>query len=173
MVTARVSRRPDVVGPGDTAWGHEEKMKKKYKMGPIGLTTEEIQAEERKIWEAVGKRHGMPLPNGCGYLRTPSEIHRHAVLDAMRMSNSCICYGNDLGEYGIKFQFQRLWEIDWSGRVLRKYGYNKAQDEAYSLSGAEVDAIFKAQKERISRGKIIYNVHVDSDGCSYNAIQWD
>lgn len=153
-----------------------------FKSGPLGLSTKEIETEKFAIKEAVCKRHGMSTDDMCLTTfsqRTPTEIHREAVLDAMRMANCLLCYDGPLHgktrwdtEYAPEYQVQHIWDDRGYGPV-RKFGCNKVQNEAYHLTQEETEVIWKAQAERVSKAKILHNVHIGADGESYNAIQWD
>lgn len=153
-----------------------------FKLGPLGLTTKEIEQEQFAIKEAVCKRHGMSTDDMCRTTfsqRTPTEIHREAVLDAMRMANCLLCYDGPLHgktkwdiKYAPEYHAQHIWDDRGYGPV-RKFGCNKVQNEAYALTQEETEAIWKAQAERISKATILHNVHTGADGESYNAIHWD
>lgn len=150
-----------------------------FKTGKLGLSRDEIKQERDAIHAAMCKRHDLD-PNSCdsmcgtGHFYTPSEIHRNSVLDAIDMANSCLCYGygkDYWNKYASEYQSQELWSYRY-GEPVNKYGYNKTQNGAYHLTKAETDAIWTAQKERIAKATILYNVHTDYEGVSYNSIQW-
>ena len=154
-------------------------MKHNFKTGRLGLSGPEIEAEMQNIFEAMCQRRNLDPEDsgsqvGTGHFRTPTEIHREQVLWAMRMANSVICYdgGKDNWDtYATEYRHQHLWREDGLGHV-RKFGYNKVQDEAYALSEEETDAIWTEQKARMSRATVLHNVGTDSEGCSYNSIKW-
>ena len=154
-------------------------MKHNFKTGRLGLSTPEIEAEMRDLHVAMCQRRNLDPEDssshvGTGHFHTPTEIHREQVLWAMRMANSVLCYdgGKDnWATYATEYHHQHLWRTDGLGHV-RKFGYNKVQNEAYALSEEETDAIWTAQKARMSRATVLHNVGTDSEGCSYNSIQW-
>ena len=145
-----------------------KKLHPKYETGKLGLSDDEIKAEKKRIEEAIcarsvdedGSRPGFAY----SWFRTPQEDHRLRVLDAMDMANSCICYG-----YG--------WDRHSSDYLLPNNTDNPKTSEelkqAHALTLEEIDAVYKAQQERISHANIRKNVFTDSEGCSYNSIEWD
>lgn len=153
-------------------------MIRNFKTGKLGLSDQEIEKEKREMFVAMCNRHGLD-PNDCsseigsGHLYTPTEIHREQVLWAMSMANSVLCYGGkreDWLKHAWKFQSQSVWEHDGLGN-LRKYGYNKVQNQAYSLTAMETDAIWEAQKERVSKATVFPHVVSDTEG-TLNGIRW-
>ena len=145
-----------------------KKLHPKYDTGKLGLSSDEIKAEYIQIKEAICARSvdedGNHPDTPFVWFQTPQENHRLRVLDAMEMANCCLCYG-----YG--------WER-YSADYLIPYdtGNPKVSDElrqAHALTPEEIDAVYKAQQERISHAVIRHNVHTDSEGCSYNSIDWD
>lgn len=154
-----------------------------FKTGPLGLSDQEIDKEKRELFVAMCKRNNLDPDDsgsqiGCGCKYTPTEIHREQVLWAMKMANTILCYDGAFhgkskwDTYAYKYQTQQAWDDRGYGPV-RKFGFNKVQNEAYHLTQEETDAIWKAQGERISKAKILTGVHTDEDGFSYNAVQWD
>ena len=136
-----------------------------FKTGKLGLSDPEIEKERQDIFEAMCKR-------------TPTELHRGLVLDAMKMANTLLCYDGALygrnkwdTKYAPEYHSKQIWDDRGYG-APRKYGCNKVQNEAYHLTHEETDAIWKAQAERFIYAKVVPNVHRDEDGCSYNAIKW-
>ena len=147
-------------------------------LGVAGLSDPEIEKERQDIFEAMCKRHNLDPKDcgskiGTGHFYTPTEIHREQVLWAMSMANSVLCYNGtkeDWNRHAWKFQAQEVWQRDGLG-MTRKFGYNKVQNEAYSLTAIETDKIWEAQKARISKATIIPNVVDDEEG-TLNGIRW-
>lgn len=105
--------------------------------------------------------------------QTPAEIRAERMIACREQATSAIVYGTDydfvsknggLARYGLPFT--RKLETT-STRI------DTARREAYALTTAEVIALYKAQKERISKAVIHQCVHTDFEGCSYNSIEWD
>lgn len=145
-----------------------KKLHPKYETGKLGLSRDELKAERGKIEDAICARsvdEDGNHPNiAYTWLCTPQEVHRLRVIDAMEMANCCLCYG-----YG--------WERYGSNYLLSDNTTNpKISEElkqAHALTLEEVDAVYKAQEERISHANIKTNVFTDDEGCSYNSIDWD
>lgn len=153
-------------------------MNHNFKTGNLGLSEPEIEKERQDIFVAMCRRHNLD-PNdggsriGTGHFYTPSELHREQVLWAMAMANSILCYGGTREEWNrhaLKYQTQQVWQRDGLG-LTRKFGFNKVQNEAYSLTSMETDQIWEAQKERMSRATIVPNVVDDAEG-TLNGIRW-
>lgn len=149
-----------------------------FKPGKLGLSDPEINKERNDIFLAMCKRRGLD-PNdgnskiGTGHFYTPTEIHREQVLWAMSMANSVLCYGgkkDDWNKHAWKYQAQSAWEHDGLGNT-RKYGYNKVQNEAYSLTAIETDAIWDAQVERMRKATIVPCIINDNEG-TIHGIRW-
>ena len=173
------------MGPG-TRWhtveAHSTKettMTRTFKTGRLGLSGPEIDREMAEIHAAMCARHNLD-PNdsgskiGTGHFLTPTEIHRKQVLWAMKMANSVLAYSGTKEQWdrhhAWKFQSQQLWKHDGLGTV-RKFGFNKVQNEAYALTALETDKVWEAQKERISKATIMPNV-VNDDEETLNGIRW-
>ena len=145
-----------------------KKLHPKYETGKLGLSHDELKDERGKIEDAVCARsvdEDGNHPNiAYTWLCTPQEVHRLRVIDAMEMANCCLCYG-----YG--------WERYGSNYLLSDNTTNpKISEElkqAHALTLEEVDAVYKAQEERINHANIKTNVFTDDEGCSYNSIDWD
>lgn len=145
-----------------------KKLHPKYETGKLGLSDDEIKAEKIQIDKAICARSfdedGKHPDIAYTWFRTPQEDHRLRVLDAMSMANCCLCYS-----YG--------WENHSSDFLLSNRTDNpKISEElkqAHALTLEEIDAVYKAQQERISHANIRKNVFIDSEGCSYNSIDWD
>ena len=152
-----------------------------YETGPLGLTDEEIEKEQHELERAVIKKHPKLTISWRGsngrvdhtayiYLWTPESIHRNQVLYAMSMANSIIIYGGkDWGRYYTNYTTPDTNSPNGDPRFNR----SEAQLKAYALTDKEMDAIFKAQQQRLARATIHYNVHTDYEGCSYNSVDWN
>lgn len=79
-------------------------------------------------------------------------------LDCRRMVLSCVCYGT---EYNFYDERTKTW-----GR----YGL----DYAEKLGDERALQIFRDQRDYMRKhATILYGVHTDSEGCSYNSIIWN
>lgn len=145
-----------------------KKLHPKYDTGKLGLSRDEIKAEGRKIEDAICARsvdeNGNHPDIAYAWFRTPQEAHRLRVLEAMRMANCCLCYGYGWEKYGSEF----LLPDDTSNPKI-----SEELKQARALTLEEIDAVYKAQEERISHANIRKNVFTDDEGCSYNSIDWD
>ena len=140
-----------------------------YEMGKIGLSDPEITAEKQAINDRLCEKHGVPF--GYFYLKTPQEIHRSAVLDAMVMANSFIVYDDFGGWERRKAKFTLPW--DASSAKEPKFAGTEEQRAAYALSYAELSSIWSAQCARISQARIYRNVIPDSEeGGPYHGVKW-
>jgi hypothetical protein len=151
-----------------------------FKTGRLGLSDPEIDREMAEIHAAMCARHNLD-PNDCssktgtGHFYTPTEIHRKQVLWAMKMANSVLAYSGTKERWdqhhAWKFQSNQLWQHDGLGTV-RKFGFNKVQNEAYALTALETDKVWEAQKARMAKATVLHHVHTGADNESYNAIKW-
>lgn len=142
-----------------------KKLHPKYDAGKLGLSRDEIKAEKNQIEEAICARsvdeNGSHPDIAYTWFHTPQEVHRLRVLDAMRMANCCLCYGYGWEKYGSEFLLP-------DNTANPKISVELKQ--AHALTLEEIDAVYKAQQERISHANIRKNVFTDSEGCSYNSI---
>lgn len=145
-----------------------KKLHPKYDTGKLGLSCDEIKVERNQIEEAICARSvdedGNHPDIAYSWFRTPQEVHRLRVLDAMDMANCCLCYGYGWNKYSSDYLLSNRTDSPKIGEELK---------QAYALTLEELDAVYKAQQERISHAEIRRNVHTDSEGCSYNSIVWD
>lgn len=149
--------------------------------GKLGLSSQEVDQERSKIIKAVLTRAGITPGKTVGPCdmtghhteRTPQEIHRGAVLDAITMANCLLCYGQwaDWDRHAAGYQTQQIWSTRGYGPT-QTYGYSQEQNDAYHLTKQECDQIWHAQRERMKSAKVLTGVHTDPDGASYNAIIW-
>ena len=140
----------------------------KYDTGKLGLSDDEIKAEKKRIEEAICARSVDDDGNRPGFaytwFRTPQEVHRLRVLDAMSMANCCLCYGYGWDRHSSDFLLPNRTDNPKISEELK---------QAHALTLEEIDAVYRAQQERISHANIRKNVFTDSEGCSYNSIEWD
>lgn len=145
-----------------------KKLHPKYDTGKLGLSDDEIKAEKIQIEEAICARSVDDDGNRPGFaytwFHTPQEEHRLRVLDAMDMANCCLCYGYGWEKYGSDYLLPNSTDNPKISEELKR---------AHALTLEEVDAVYRAQQERISHADIRKNVFTDSEGCSYNSIEWD
>lgn len=144
-------------------------MATKYETGKLGLSDPEIEKERTEIDEPIKKKHGVPV--AYFYLKTPQEIHRENVLDAMRMAISCITYGN--WAHWDKYRAQFTGPMPECNVPDPKFLGTEEQRAAWSLTDEEFDAVFKAQRERLSKATIVRNlVPPEEDGGPLHGIKW-
>lgn len=145
-----------------------KKLHPKYETGKLGLSRDEIKAEKNQIEEAICARSVDEDGNHPGiaytWFCTPQEAHRLRVLDAMEMANCCLCYGDGWNKHSSDFLLPNRTDNPKISEELK---------QAHALTLEEIDAVYKAQQERISHANIRKNVFTDDEGCSYNAIEWD
>ena len=139
--------------------------------GKLGLSSEEIKAELEEINSTICRRNPSVCHAGVGfaYLATPEETHRRNVLRAMQMAVSCIVY-NDTA--GWKMYSRRFTEpmIPANNPAFECSDEQKA---AHPLSDDELNAIYAAQKLRISQGTVVRNLAEDDDGnFRYAGVRW-
>ena len=140
-----------------------------YETGKIGLSEPEITAEKQAINDNICQKHGVPF--GYFYLKTPQEIHRCAVLDAMSMANSYIIYNDFGGWERKKDDFTRPW--DASGAKEPKFAGTEEQRQAHALSYAELSSIWTAQCARVAKAKIYRSLVPDTEeGGPYHGVKW-
>ena len=82
----------------------------------------------------------------CKLTKEQKQLHKE--LYCREMINSCLCYGQDF--------------------------LNSEYKDSYieELGKERVIELYNEQKEDFSKAKVLYNVHEDSEGCSYNSIIW-
>lgn len=145
-----------------------KKLHPKYDTGKLGLSYDEIKAETIQIENAICARSvdedGNHPHIAYTWFCTPQEEHRLRVLDAMEMANSCLCYGYGWEKYGSEFLLSNRTDNPKISEELK---------QAHALTLEEIDAVYKAQQERLSHANIRTNVFTDEEGCSYNSIDWD
>lgn len=145
-----------------------------YELGKLGLSLPEIDAEVDEITRIVTARDEEASRTGIAYfyLKTPQEIHRGRVLDAMKMALSCLTYNMFGAWLNRKLDFQKPWQPIC--RVTDpKFLGTPEQHAAWPLTEKELNAIWKAQASRLSKATIVHNVIPDTEeGGPYHGIKW-
>jgi len=146
----------------------------KYETGKLGLSGPEIEAERDAITAEVIKRDEEATRTGIAYfyLKTPQEIHRSRVLDAMKTVVNCLV-NREFGAWQRhKAVFQHPW-VPMCNVKDPKFLGTAEQQEAWMLDEKELDAIWNAQAERLSRATIVRNVVPDTEeGGPYHGVKW-
>ena len=139
-----------------------------YDTGRLDLSPEEIHNEQSAIYDSIKKRHPKtrhPLFRN----QTPQEIHRLRVLSAMDMAQSCLIYG-ETRRWNERYSKDYLSPLFMDG-AKPYYRGTETQRNAHALTKAEVDAVFSAQKEVMSRYRIHRCAATDGEGVTYNTIE--
>ena len=145
-----------------------------YETGRLGLSEPEIEAEREALKAAVCQRDKEAARMGVPYfyLKTPQEIHRGHVLDAMSMATSCLVYRDFGGWQKQKLSFQQPWAPLCNVRDPKFLGSDEQRD-AWPLTEKELDAIWHAQSERLARATIAHGViSAEEEGGPYHGIKW-
>lgn len=145
-----------------------------YETGRLGMSTPEIEEETEAIRQAVMARDSDAARHGVAYfyLHTPQEIHRVAVLKAMRMAISCLVYRDLCGWLSRKSAYTRPYEV--LCRVSdAKYLGTQEQRDAHALSEHELNLIWAAQAKRVGQARVVENaVPGSEDGGPLNGVRW-
>ena len=119
------------------------------------MNSENISYREREIECAIKARN-----NGevlvCLKYATEDELKELKELSVRKMVNSILCYGNASSGVG-------------------EYDRNRYFIEADKLLGKEkVNSIIEDQTKYFrEHAKVMHCVFQDSEGCTYNSIQWN
>ena len=119
------------------------------------MNCEKISSRKREIEDAIKARN-----NGeffcCLKYATEDERKELRELSVREMVNSILCYGNASSGVG-------------------EYDRNRYFIEADKLLGKEkVNSIIDDQTKYFrEHAKVIHGVYQDSEGCTYNSIQWN
>lgn len=146
----------------------------KYETGKLGLSGPEIEAEMEAIRQAVMARDPEASGNRIAYfyLHTPQEIHRTAVLKAMKMANSCLVYRDFGGWLDRKAAYARPWDARCTVSDPKYLG-TEEQRQAHALSDAELNAVWHAQAERLKKATVVRNaVGPEEEGGPYHGVRW-
>ena len=136
----------------------------KYETGRIGMSDPEIVAEVEQRKKDICARDPEAQRTGIAYfyLQTPQEIHRDAVISAMKVANSCLSRG--------RFNFMTPLQPANGSNVPP---LTEEQKQAYFLTEQELDAIYAAQSERFKKAKVVDGGVTDPDGgFRYKKIVW-
>lgn len=145
-----------------------------YETGKLGLSSPEIDAEVDSMTKRVTARDPEATRTGIAYfyLKTPQEIHRSRVLDAMKMAISCLVYRNFGAWQQQKAAFQQPWAPLCNVKDPKYLG-TQEQHAAWPLTEKELDALWRAQAERLSGATIVHNVLSGrEEGGPYHGIKW-
>ena len=114
-----------------------------------------ISTREREIEDAIKARNNGEVL-GCFKYATENELKELEELSVREMVNSILCYWNASAGVG-------------------EYHRNRFFIEADKLLGKEkVNTIIDDQTKYFrEHAKALYGVYVDSEGCTYNSIQWN
>ena len=119
------------------------------------MNRENIISRKREIEDAaIAKNNGEVL--GCLKYATEDELKELRELSVREMVNSILCYGNASSGVG-------------------EYDRNRYFIEADKLLGKEkVNSIIDDQTKYFrEHAKVLSGVYEDSEGCTYNSIQWN
>lgn len=144
-----------------------------YELGKVGMSDPEIAAEVEQRKKDICARDPEAQKSGVPYfyLQTPQEIHRDAVIAAMKMANSCICYNNFNGWLSrARFTFMKPIQPANGSNVPP---LTEEQKQAYVLTEQELDRIYAAQSERFKTARVVDGGVTDPDGdFRYKKIIW-
>ena len=119
------------------------------------MNRENILTRKREIKDAIKARNNGEF---CGCLKyaTEDELKELRELSVREMVNSILCYGNASSGVG-------------------EYDRNRYFIEADKLLGKEkVNSIIDEQTKYFRKhAKVLFGVYEDSEGCTYNSIQWN
>lgn len=119
------------------------------------MNRENISYRKREIEGAIEARNNGEVL-GCLKYATEDELKELRELSVREMVNSILCYGNASSGVG-------------------EYDRNRYFIEADKLLGKEkVNSIINDQTKYFrEHAKVLYGVYEDSEGCTYNSIQWN
>lgn len=117
------------------------------------MTGKQIETREREIRDAIKARNNDEFMASSKYA-TEDEEKELQEIATRRMVNSIVCYGGlKVGEYDREHYFTR------EDKVLGKERVNQII--------ADQIEFFR------NHAKVHSGVYTDSEGCSYNSIEWD
>lgn len=119
------------------------------------MNREIISSRKREIECAIKARNNGEVL-GCLKYATEDELKELEELSVREMVNSILCYGN--ASYGVG-----------------EYDRNRYFIEADKLLGKEkVNSIIDDQTKYFrEHAKVLYGVYEDSEGCTYNSVEWN
>ena len=146
----------------------------KYETGRLGMSEPEISAEMESLRQLIMTRDPDAQANRIAYfyLHTPQEVHRVAVLNAMRMATSCLVYRDFGGWLERRVAYMRPYNVSFNVPDPKFLG-TEEQQQAHALSAAELDAIWHAQSERLQKATVVRNVvGPEEEGGPYHGVRW-
>ena len=146
----------------------------KYETGRLGMSSPEIETEMDAIRKEVMSRDSEAMKHGIAYfhLHTPQEIHRVAVLNAMRMAISCLVYRDLGGWLNRKAAYTQPYSVHYRVSDGRFLGTQEQRD-AHALTDQELNLIWAAQSKRVGQARVVENVVPDSeDGGPIHGVRW-
>ena len=119
------------------------------------MNRENISSRKREIEDAIKARNNGEVL-GCYKYATKNELKELRELSVREMVNSILCYGNTNVGVG-------------------EYDRNRYFIEADKLLGREkVNSIIDDQTKYFrEHAKVLSGVYEDSEGCTYNSIEWN
>ena len=146
----------------------------KYETGRIGMSDPEIEKEMEELRQLIMTRDPEAQANRVAYfyLHTPQEVHRVAVLNAMRMANGCLINRDFGGWLEHRVAYMRPWHVGGTVRDPKFLGTEEQRD-AHALSEAELSAVWHAQSERLKKATVVHNVlGPEEEGGPYHGVIW-
>ena len=119
------------------------------------MNRENIKSRKREI-EGSFKARNNGVVWGCYKYATEDELKELRELSVREMVNSILCYGN-------------------ASSGVCEYDRNRYFIEADKLLGKEkVNSIIEDQTMYFrEHAKVLYGVYEDSEGCTYNSVEWN
>lgn len=148
-------------------------MSNKFETGRIGMSDPEIEAEVEQRKKEICARDPEARQSGVPYyyLQTPQEIHRDAVIGAMKMANTYLCY-NDFNGWLSRGRFLFMKPLQ-PANGANVHPLSEEQKQAHALDEQELDRIYAAQSERFKKAKVVDSGVTDEDGgFRYKGIKW-
>ena len=114
-----------------------------------------ISTREREIQDAIKARNNGEVL-GCYKYATENELKELEELSVREMVNSILCYWNASAGVG-------------------EYHRNRCFIEADKLLGKrKVNTIIEDQTKYFrEHAKVLFGVYEDSEGCTYNSVEWN
>ena len=114
----------------------------KYETGRLGMSEPEISAEMESLRQLIMTRDPEAQANRIAYfyLHTPQEIHRVAVLNAMRMATSCLVYRDFGGWLERRVAYMRPYNVRCNVPDPKFLG-TEEQQQAHALTVAELGTV--------------------------------
>jgi hypothetical protein len=138
------------------------------------MSEPEISAEMESLRQLIMTRDPEAQANRIAYfyLHTPQEVHRVAVLNAMRMATSCLVYRDFGGWLERRVAYMRPYSVRCNVPDPKFLG-TEEQREAHALSEDELNAVWHAQSERLKQATVVRNaVGPEEEGGPYHGVRW-